>query len=132
MPTDLDAERVKLAEERVRGFLNGATNADLDDYLKVVAAMPALIRTSGLGQSMAFLAFKDKTAHQRVYKDFEACLGRFLMGSDEAGSFDVLLADSDRLHRAATREVLAFSQWLKQIAEIHIGKSEGEEGGADD
>ncbi len=104
------------------------------EYKSYAKKLPMMIKTNGLGASLAFVLSKSKNKDGRsttwdfIYKDIQTWLGqdhkKFLLGNhinkDLANA--IIELDSTQ-YRAVTIEVLAFLNWLRRFAE---GLIEGE------
>ena len=118
------------AVERARGLRDAA------DYAREAKRLPVRIKTSGLGQAMAFLnakAGKDEKDPRVVLLEN---LGDWLLarrgladvpaGGIRRDSVMTMILDGDSgLLRRATEEALLYLQWLTRFCEAEIGGDEG-------
>lgn len=126
-----EQERAKFAYERVqknRDNGGGVKEKVAGDYRQLVVGLPAMIQQCGLGQTMAFLASKERERrHFRMaLGDLEEWLKRFDYAKGKDGVLKALMDGDSRNYRMATTEALAYLQWLKRFAEAAIEKPERE------
>lgn len=103
--------------------VNSVSEQQKDRYKSRVLSSAALIQTNGLAQMLAFLRTKDdadkKLANQlaiwvknQLYPDIT---------NRPEGNLDQILRDKDSdTLRLATREALAYLQWLRRFAQAQI------------
>jgi CRISPR-associated protein Cmr5 len=112
------------------------------DYRSHVKKIPSLIKTNGLGQTLAFYnskkqkdSKKEKNAYDLIYKQIydwltdEQCLMKEIIEKAKGKDLTekVISIDSPQ-YRAITIEVLAFVNWLRRLADGLIeGEDEGNE-----
>ncbi|MEN2993679.1 MAG: type III-B CRISPR module-associated protein Cmr5 [Bacteroidia bacterium] len=106
------------------------------DYQRKCAALarrvPALIRASGLGQTLAFLNMKIKPQGGDEHEWLLRHLSRWVLsqlgfvGSDSRSDLlDWIVNKADqRGYRYATQEALAYLQWVKRFAESELREEE--------
>jgi len=98
------------------------------EYRAHVRKLPALIRSNGLGATMAFIASKkgDNPAWGLIYEQVGEWLRRQgLAGADRPLEEQVVSLDS-ATYRMVTSEVLGFFRWLSRFAEALIeGEADG-------
>lgn len=112
----------------------GAKLNKASEYKSYSKKIPMMIKTNGLGATMAFIWSKgvDKRGNindQNAYGLIYLQIGDWLKKESknllevEHDSLAVTLANVDSYtYRAATIEVLAFINWLRRFAEALIGK----------
>ena len=117
------------AVERARGLRNAT------DYARETKRLPVRIRTSGLGQAVAFLNAKagegEKDPRATLLNDLGDWLlaRRGLAAVPEGGigrdSIMGMILDGDAgLLRRATEEALLYLQWLTRFSEAEIGNED--------
>lgn len=130
MPTDktrptLDQRRAQYAWDKT------GTARNIEDYTNLAKAVAALVMTSGLMQTLAFLQAKDKPHHQEVRDHICRWLGNTLGGTpvteserfppQAAADFATVMAAlhqaDSALYRRATDESLALLRWIRQFAD---------------
>lgn len=92
------------------------------EYRSLVRSTPALVLSSGLLQTLAFLKAKGE-AHRALYSHLSGWVAPRL-GADGKPLFEHLLSAGSDDHRLATRESIAYLSWLKRIAEATIEEPE--------
>jgi CRISPR-associated protein Cmr5 len=114
-----------------------------ENYRSTVRKAPAMIKTNGLGQTLAFLLAKEeKSAQNLAPKKAEGFLYKHLeewLLSEEASIawtsknqnqtlIERVIQEDSMVYRQATQEALAYLGWLKRFAEARFGGkiSEGE------
>lgn len=98
------------------------------EYKAYVRKIPALIRTNGLGATMAFLAAKKDQdpskkgyAYLKVYQQIGDWLARKGLIHADQGPLEKQVIEMDSLaYRVTTAEVLALFRWLTRFAEALI------------
>jgi CRISPR-associated protein Cmr5 len=141
---DNTTNRTKLEQGRAAFAYQCAEEASKNlgkpkEYKAYVKKMPMLIKTNGLGASMAFAFAKGakggkvetKTPWGLLYTQIENWLKEDEKGliDFEKGRIAKFLAETDSYtYRAVTVEILAFLSWLRRFAEALIeGESSGSE-----
>ena len=106
-----------------------------EDYLKLVRSIGALIRQSGLMQTLAFCFAKNKDGHIRLVKHLCTWLRQMdhtnegLHECEDARQvYRALLQQEDWTLMVRTREVQALIIWLKRFAEAKWGKKADKKG----
>jgi CRISPR type III-B/RAMP module-associated protein Cmr5 len=108
------------------------------EYLSAIESAPMLIRSTGLGAAVAFLAGKNKGS-ERIAKALADWLLRDFAYSPyrPAGTpptpqvrdlLDKIGADDERKYRRAQAEAIEYAAWLKRLSQGLI-KGDGERGG---
>ncbi|MFN4254819.1 MAG: type III-B CRISPR module-associated protein Cmr5 [Saprospiraceae bacterium] len=129
----------KLEEGRAKFAFDKATAAAANqskkkDYKQYAKKMPMMIKSNGLGASIAFAFSKSKDKEGRItawgllYNDIDGWLRtdkKALLGNigQNAQLADVIISLNSAEYRAVAVEVLAFLNWLRRFAE---GLIEGE------
>lgn len=99
-----------------------------NEYKTYVRKIPALIRTNGLGATLAFISAKksnDPTkkgyAYKTIYEQIRDWLEhqKLIKGGDRSLEDEVVGLDSPA-YRAVTGEVLSLFRWLSRFAEALI------------
>jgi CRISPR-associated protein Cmr5 len=112
---------------------------DQSSYKSQVGRLPALIRSDGLGQTLAFLKAKDGKSERRgstgyieIYNNISNWIASPDSGIEakyEQGKdlLDWLIHQDTPTYRRVTVEALAYVSWLKRFAEGAEWKDEGDE-----
>jgi CRISPR-associated protein Cmr5 len=125
----LEQGRAKFAYERAeKASKNNAISKEYKSYAK---QLPMMIKSHGLGASLAFALSKsksnEKTAWGTLYKDIHDWLlssnNSLLKNIQSADLSEKVIELDSQSYRALTIEVLAFLNWLRRFAE---GLIEGE------
>lgn len=111
------------------------------EYKQYVKKLPMMIKTNGLGATLAFMISKKKKKEWKYYEAIgnnitdwicehrSYLLGKVSINKDNNERFKVFISELIKMnspeYRALTVEVLAFLGWLKRFAE---GLFEGKEG----
>lgn len=96
------------------------------EYKSYVKKLPVLIKTNGLGQTLAFYESKTNETYQLIYKQLGEWLnknGNMELKEGVDLVKEIILLDSSN-YRSITIEVLSFTKWLSRFAD---GLIEGEE-----
>lgn len=96
-----------------------------EDYKKRCAALarrlPALIRSNGLGQTLAFLKSKDGEEHTWIANSLSKWVKSQLGIDSSKDLLGWIVNEADqRSYRYATQEALAYLLWLKRFAESEL------------
>jgi CRISPR-associated protein Cmr5 len=129
----LEQGRAKFAYECAKSAA-GQQGKKPKEYKSYAKKMPMMIKTNGLGATLAFALSKSKDKDGRntswglIYNDVKSWLTheqkKFLLGNyagDELA--DAVIKIESTEYRAVTIEVLAFLNWLRRFSE---GLIEGE------
>ncbi|MCX7607455.1 MAG: type III-B CRISPR module-associated protein Cmr5 [Bacteroidia bacterium] len=123
-------ERAKHAWNAIQEALKKAQGSPKiqKEYASLVRRTPSLIRSSGLGQTLAFLKAKKDKEHEWLYKH----LSQWVLGQVKSPSDGDLLGwiinkADQKLYRYATQEALAYLRWLKRFAESELKPGERDE-----
>jgi len=125
---DLEQERAKFAYECA---LEGEGSNVKTKYKSHVRKVPVLVKTNGLGQTLAFIKYKDD-AYKLIYDHIGNWLKKNPQGMlelrDEDDLVQKIICLESSQYRAVTIEVLAFLNWLRRCAEGLIkGEEENED-----
>jgi CRISPR-associated protein Cmr5 len=117
MPELREQERARKALARVKAFQGKPEEKDARQELQ---QLPSRIQASGLGQTLAFYASKGN-----VHKQIGDALGEFLGGKKTVEYLEHLMSGDASAYRRATREALAFAEWLKRYGKALLKEGEG-------
>lgn len=103
------------------------------EYVRLAKSMPALIMTSGLMQTVAFLEDKGgkdaNAAHRTLCRQLREWLAgrfRFLAGRTDYQPFmEALHGATPAQFQQVTAEAMAWLRWLRQIAPTRARDGEG-------
>ncbi|MDY6991418.1 MAG: type III-B CRISPR module-associated protein Cmr5 [Pseudomonadota bacterium] len=100
-----------------------------EDYKPYVKKIPMLIKTNGLGATIAYIKSKSKEgdAYSAIYKNISEWLVKKGIISEKDELIEVIIQINSSEYRQITIEVLAFLNWLKRFADGLIQKSEENE-----
>jgi CRISPR-associated protein Cmr5 len=117
----LEQARAKHAWEAIQEAKRIAGN-NSSEYGSLVRRASALIRTNGLGQTLAFYAAKGKGPHQWL----KECISQWVLSQVSPGGQSQDLLDwimsqaTSTQYRWATQEALAYLRWLRRFAEAEL------------
>jgi CRISPR-associated protein Cmr5 len=100
------------------------------EYKSYVKKIPMMIKTNGLGATLAFAMSKKKggNAWELIYTQLSDWLqtegNKYLLDNKTGELSQIVIQLDSGQYRAVTNEVLAFFNWLRRFAE---GLIEGEE-----
>ena len=126
----LDQRRARHAWQAVE---RARTLRDAQDFAREVKRLPVRIRTSGLGQSLAFLYAKSKSdgdARARLLSELgtwmlqERRLASSAKSGDKRALMSAIIAGDADLLRRASDEALLYLQWLTRFSEAEIDVDE--------
>ncbi|MCB0650815.1 MAG: type III-B CRISPR module-associated protein Cmr5 [Saprospiraceae bacterium] len=118
--------RATEAFRRVKAFVK--EKKDLDEYKSYSKKFPTMVKTSGLGASLAFILSKQKAAYNRILEDIIDWLRKDEKGiielptNDKKDFLEKVLELDSNTYRALTNEVLAFMNWHRRFTEGLIDK----------
>jgi CRISPR-associated protein Cmr5 len=96
--------------------------SDFNEFADQAKKLPVRIITSGLGQSLAFLAAKKKAPELlSALTDRMQC---YHPGSPRDGLLERVVKGNSDFQRLATAEVLAYLEWLVRFADAHKKESQ--------
>lgn len=116
----IERGRAEAAYRAVEAFV-GEGDRKKKEYKSHVKKIPMLIKTNGLGATLAFIKGKDET-YKAIYEQIEEWLrlSPLKYGAKQSGGVfllrEVLAFDSSK-YRAFTQEVLVFTSWLKRLSD---------------
>jgi len=111
---------------------SGAKHAQCAKYKSHVKKMPMMIKTNGLGSTIAF-AFSKKNGSDKTWDLLVTHVENWLvmkghLVENKSLHLEVVKVDSND-YRALTVEVLAFLNWLRRFAEGLIEKDDDDDQG---
>lgn len=124
MRRTIEQERSKQAWADVQ-TIKAKNDTVKKDYNSLVKRAPVLILTNGLGQTLAFLKAKAKDHHIDLFRHLSGWVCQRVPESGNDLLHQIIQGDSALLRRA-TREALAYLQWLKRFAEAELPSGEEE------
>ncbi len=101
------------------------------DYGSMALRFPALLRSAGLVQALAFVESRSNEGHKRFIHDFASVLAE-LEGANPSGkeAFDNLFERARKAelpeYLRMTREALAVADWFKRFAQSVLKVEPGE------
>ena len=125
-----EQKRASLVYDKIKQYEN--SEGEPKDYGGMALRFPALLRSAGLVQALAFVDARGKDAHKTFIHDFAAVLSE-LDGSGKSGkaAFDAYF---EQVQGAAlpeymrmTREALALADWFKRFAQSVLKVEPGED-----
>lgn len=116
----IEQGRAKFAYEKVKAVEKN------ENYKSCVKKIPMMIKTNGLGATLAFMNAKGNE-YTTILNHIREQLTRINLSkaSDNKGFIDEVISCDSSKYRQRTIEVLAFLNWLRRFAE---GLIEGEAG----
>lgn len=125
----IEQGRAKSAYDSVKTYVDANKGkSTLDNYKSYSKKIPTMIKTSGLGATLAFMKSKKKE-YDVIYNDIAKWLGEdFKMKSlfqiNKDNFLDTVLnIDYSSVYRALTIEVVAYMNWHRRFAEGMIEKN---------
>lgn len=98
-----------------------AAKEDKDKYKTLCKKAGALVRNSGLMQTLAFFKARNEAHHQAFYDHLESELRQLgVLPCNDTGLFDQVRAASVPEYMVLTREVLHLMNWHKRLADTLI------------
>jgi len=125
-----EQKRASFAYEKVKQYEQNENVRK--DYGSMALRFPALLRSAGLVQAIAFVKARGNEAHKRFIHDFAAVLAK-LNGANSSGkeAFDDLFKQARTAelpeYLRMTREALAVADWFKRFAQSVLKVEPGEE-----
>ena len=89
-----------------------------EKYKRNAKRLPALLTSNGLASTLAFLKSKSET--ETLYKDVEEWLKKREIVKNNKSALEYCLEIPTSQYRVITSEAIAFSQWLKRMAEVEL------------
>jgi len=104
-------------------FADKAKN--IENYDSHVKKIPAMIQTTGLSATLAFVFTQNKTSYKTIYtnifnwlRDKECPVNHFFQDNfDEKALVQKIVSLNSNDYRAVTVEILAFFNWLRRFAD---------------
>lgn len=106
-----------------------------DKYKSHAKSLPMLIKTNGLGQTLAFIKSKDK-AYENIYNHISEWIKedpkQIINLDNNKGLLEELISENTDTYtyKAVTMEVLSFLNWLRRFVDSMIEDKKGEIGEA--
>ncbi|MCK4762883.1 MAG: type III-B CRISPR module-associated protein Cmr5 [Candidatus Aminicenantes bacterium] len=124
----IDRQRAVLAYDCVTEVDEQSNGKKKKEYKSYIKKMPSLIKTNGLGQTLAFYlskAARKDNAYTFVFDHIEKYLKEMkLLGQDDKEMIKFIIEQNSADYRYITTEILAFLNWVKRFAD---GRIEGED-----
>ncbi|WP_457637906.1 type III-B CRISPR module-associated protein Cmr5 [Oceanithermus sp.] len=126
-----EQKRASLVYERVKRY-EKKDEGSRKDYGGMALRFPALLRSAGLVQALAFVDARGKDAHKDFIRDFASILAE-LDGEAKTGetAFKDYFAEAREAglpgYMRMTREALAVADWFKRFAQSVLKVEPGEE-----
>ncbi len=124
-----EQKRATLVYQKVKPY---EQKEDRKDYGSMALRFPALLRSAGLVQAIAFVEARGNEAHKRFIHDFASVLGE-LDGANQSGqnAYDRFFQQARTAelpeYLRMTREALAVADWFKRFAQSVLKVEPGEE-----
>jgi len=120
----LEQTRARLAWEFVHNEIAKKSKNDQKEYRTAIRRLPAMILTSGLGQTVAFHLSKDEgKPHYEIIKNLSRAL-KGLRGITNIETPEKLIEkimDADHeTYILLSNEALKYATWLKRFAEAEL------------
>jgi CRISPR-associated protein Cmr5 len=131
------SERItNLENQRAEFALNSITAANEEDYKGeykgYVKKIPVLIKTNGLGNTLAFMRSKKKVAYDLLYQQFSEWLSKsecpckaLPAGKD---LLEFVISQPSPVYRHITKELIALLTWMRRLADSLIEGEAHDEG----
>lgn len=115
----IEQGRAAFAYKKAKEGLGKAKDKDL--YVSYVKKIPMLIKTNGLGQTLAFMNAKGKE-YSEIYKQIDEWLcqeqnAHLLADAKGNDLIEKVISMDSSVYRQITTEVLALFSWLRRFAE---------------
>ena len=120
----IEQGRAKFAFDKVRSVSENAPDSLKKSYKSVAKKLPVLIKTNGLGQTLAFVNSKGGQSSQpNGYDKLYEQIGSWLQSEDDKGLVpegelveEIIQLDSPE-YRQVTVETLALLNWIRRFAD---------------
>jgi CRISPR-associated protein Cmr5 len=120
----LENKRAEFALQCVYQANNKKNQSFKTDYKSYAKNIPVLIKTNGLGNTLAFMCSKDKEAYKLIYQQLSEWLKHSEISCEPLLSngelLDFVISRDSAIYKQITTETLAFLNWLKRLAEGKI------------
>lgn len=115
----IEQGRAAFAYEKAKEGIEKSRDKDL--YVSYVKKIPMLIKTNGLGQTLAFMKSKGKE-YDEIYNQIDDWLCQeqnayLLADAKGEGLTEKIISIDSSVYRQITTEVLTFLNWLRRFAE---------------
>jgi len=118
-------ERAKAVYEKVQRFKDELGNLSevekkkkAERYGSMALKFPALLRSAGLTQAVAFVEARGKDEHKRFIQDFLDVLSRFdPEGTKDKNYFEKIMTAELPEYMRITREALAIAEWFSRFTQ---------------
>ncbi len=114
----LENNRAKFAFEMVK-----KVSEKKDEYKSWAKKIPVLIKTNGLGQTLAFMKARDKKETNLMLDQIK----EWLVSRGELSNSDDILEKvteiDSTIYRRWSREVISLFNWLRRFAEGYLNKN---------
>ena len=132
----IEQGRAKFAFEKVKEISEDKSKKLKENYKSTAKKLPVLIKTNGLGQTLAFLkskgekeASKPKNAHDRLYDQISIWLQtEDFKGLVDAGELvEQVINLESHAYRQVTVETLALLNWMRRFVDglmKNVGETE--------
>lgn len=123
--SSLEQERMQAAWQCINAVRN---KAFASRYAQLARSAPADIQLNGLAQTVAFWRAKGKgesdNEHTVLYNNLQNWVKRQMRIQNSQSLLEWIMADTTTTpqYRRATREAIAFLQWLKRFAEAELSQ----------
>jgi len=134
----IEQKRAEFAFKKVK---EAKDNNIAGDYKSHVKKLPMLVKTNGLGQSLAFIKSKQGSnkAYEKLYKDISDWVSKedpkktIILNNGEDLLEKLISNQTDTYtYKAVTVEVLAFLNWLRRFVDGEIKDDRAKDDGLDD
>ncbi|MBE3551066.1 MAG: type III-B CRISPR module-associated protein Cmr5 [Brockia lithotrophica] len=136
MTEDYARKRARVAWEDVEAFVTSVRRAERgkeEEFRQWLKKVPAMVKTNGLAETMAFL-YSKKGVQRKIYE----LIGRWVTKESVYASYFApevsgdqwlggLLRLSSSVYRMVTVDVLAYVEWARRFAEGMLGVGTQEE-----
>lgn len=114
----LENGRAKFAYDYAEGAVKKFGEKD-KEYKSNVKKIPMMIKTNGLGATLAFIKAKGKdgNAYCLIYTQAKEWLKQKFPEIGDKDLVDYIISNDSNQYRALTIETLAFFNWLRRFAE---------------
>lgn len=123
MAKTLEQKRAALAWEKIRE-VEGAGEAIQKEYRSSVLKTPAMIMTSGLGPTLAFLCSRKGKAEDMLVEHISEWLksrdAPIAWSSTKDNIMERIVEEDSIVYSQATQEALLFITWLKRFAQARL------------
>ncbi|ADD01987.1 type III-B CRISPR module-associated protein Cmr5 [Thermoanaerobacter sp. CM-CNRG TB177] len=116
-------ERAKFAYECVKKVATYEKEEFKNNYKSYAKKLMAIIKTNGLGATLAFMKAKGSSAYQELYNNIDSwlksenCPVSSLYSNSTADMVEKIISLESDAYRAITKEVMEFINWIRRFAE---------------